>query len=103
MDMVCDLALFRNCVSMSSCNLWGCMSQGPRGPRHELSSPAKTLGSWVRIPLEAWVSLCVYSVLVLSCVQVVAFRRAGPHPRSPADKNKKTEKAAKPQQMAVEP
>jgi hypothetical protein len=37
-------------------------SQWPRGPRHELSSPASTLGSWVRIPVEAWMSVCVYSV-----------------------------------------
>jgi hypothetical protein len=31
-------------------------------------SPARTLGSWVGIALEAWMSTCVYSVLVLSCV-----------------------------------
>jgi hypothetical protein len=30
--------------------------------------PLNTLGSWVRIPLEAWISVCVYSVFVLSCV-----------------------------------
>jgi hypothetical protein len=42
-------------------------SQGPRGLRHEMSSPAWTLGSWVRIPLEAKVFVCVYSVFVLSC------------------------------------
>jgi hypothetical protein len=29
-------------------------SQWRRGLRHEMSSPALTLGSWVRIPLEAW-------------------------------------------------
>jgi hypothetical protein len=29
-----------------------------------LSSLARTLGSWVRIPLEAWMSVCVYSVFV---------------------------------------
>jgi hypothetical protein len=45
-------------------------SQWPRGLRHELSSPAQTLGSWVRIPLEAWMSVCIYTVFVLSCVQV---------------------------------
>jgi hypothetical protein len=33
-----------------------------------LSSPARILGSWVRIPRKAWMSLCVYSVLVLSRV-----------------------------------
>jgi hypothetical protein len=52
-----------------------CRSQRPRGLRHELSSPAQTLGSWVRIPLEAWMSVCVYSAFVLSCVQVAALRR----------------------------
>jgi hypothetical protein len=40
-------------------------SQWPRSLRHELSSLARTLGSWVRIPLEAWMSVCVYSVCVL--------------------------------------
>jgi hypothetical protein len=45
-------------------------SQSPRGLRHEPSSPAQTLGSWARIPLEAWISVCVYSVFMLSCVQV---------------------------------
>jgi hypothetical protein len=45
-----------------------CRSQWPRGLRHELSSLARTLGSWVRIPLEAWMSVCVYSVFVLFCV-----------------------------------
>jgi hypothetical protein len=43
-------------------------SQWPRGLRHEMSSPAWTLGSWVRIPLEAWMFVYVYSVFVLSCV-----------------------------------
>jgi hypothetical protein len=31
---------------------------------HELSSPALTLESWVRIPLKAWMLVCVYSVFV---------------------------------------
>jgi hypothetical protein len=31
----------------------------PRGLRHELSSPARPLGSWVRIPLKTWLSVCV--------------------------------------------
>jgi hypothetical protein len=46
-------------------------SQWLHGLRHELSSPAQTLGLWVRVPLEA----CM-SVFVLSCVQVAALRRA---------------------------
>jgi hypothetical protein len=40
-------------------------SQWLRGLRHELSSLARTLGSWVRIPLQAWMSVCVYSVCVV--------------------------------------
>jgi hypothetical protein len=30
-----------------------CRSQWPRSLRHELSSSAQTLGSWIRIPLKA--------------------------------------------------
>jgi hypothetical protein len=59
--------------SLSNYNLWcfydctnvRCQSEWPRGLRHETSSPARTLGSWVRIQLEAWMSVCVYSVFVL--------------------------------------
>jgi hypothetical protein len=43
-------------------------SQWPRSLRHELSSLFRTLRPWVRIPLKAWMSVCVYSVLVLFCV-----------------------------------
>jgi hypothetical protein len=50
-------------------------SQWLRGLRHELSSPAQILGSWIRIQLEAWISVCIYSVFMLSCVQVAALRR----------------------------
>jgi hypothetical protein len=55
-----------------------CRSQWQRGLRHELSPPAQTLGSWVRIPLEAWMSVCIYSVFVLSYAQVAALRWADP-------------------------
>jgi hypothetical protein len=34
-------------------------SQWSRGVRHEMFSPAQTLGSWFRIPLKAWMSVCV--------------------------------------------
>jgi hypothetical protein len=34
-----------------------------RSHRHELSSLARTLGSWVRIPLKAWMSAFILSVL----------------------------------------
>jgi hypothetical protein len=30
-----------------------CRSQWPRGLRHEMSSPAQTLGLWIRIPFGA--------------------------------------------------
>jgi hypothetical protein len=46
--------------------------------KHEMSSPALTLGSWVRIPLKAWISMSVYSVFVLFCVQVAALSSADP-------------------------
>jgi hypothetical protein len=47
----------------------------PRGLKPELPSLARALGSWIRIPLKAWMSVCVYSVFVLSCV-VAALRWA---------------------------
>jgi hypothetical protein len=43
-------------------------AQWPRGLRHEMSSPAQTFRSWVRISVEAWVSVRVSSLFVLSCV-----------------------------------
>jgi hypothetical protein len=42
--------------------------QGSRGLRLETSLPAQSLGLWVRFPLEAWMSLRIHSVFVLSCV-----------------------------------
>jgi hypothetical protein len=62
-----------------------CRSQWLRCLRHELSSPAWTLGSWVRILLKTWMFVCMYSVFVLSCVQVAALGRAHPRPRSHTD------------------
>jgi hypothetical protein len=58
-------------------------SQWPGGLRHKLSSLTRTLGSWVRIQLQAWMSVCVYSVFVLFCVQVAALRRAKPPSKEP--------------------
>jgi hypothetical protein len=46
--------------------------------KNELSSLARTLEPWFGIPLEMCISVCVYSVFVLSCLQVVALRRADP-------------------------
>jgi hypothetical protein len=51
-------------------------SQWLRGLKHELSSLARILGSWVRIPLKPWMSVFVYSVFVLSYLQVEVLRRA---------------------------
>jgi hypothetical protein len=50
-------------------------------------------------------SVCLYSILVLSCVQIVALWRAYLRPRGPTDcvKDQETEKVAKAQQRAVEP
>jgi hypothetical protein len=45
-----------------------CRSQRPRILRHDPYSLAGTLGSWVRIPLEAWMFVCVYSVCIVLCV-----------------------------------
>jgi hypothetical protein len=43
-------------------------SQWLHSLRHEMSLPAGTLGSWVWIPLKAWMSVCICSVFFLSCV-----------------------------------
>jgi hypothetical protein len=40
----------------------------PRGLRPDPSLPSRTLGLWVRIPLEAYMFVYIYSVFVLSCV-----------------------------------
>jgi hypothetical protein len=53
--------------------IYTCRSQWPRGLRHKLSSLARTLASWVRIPLKTWMSVCVYSVFGFE-----ALRRADP-------------------------
>jgi hypothetical protein len=50
-------------------NYWSHRSQWMRGLRHELSLLSRTLGSWVRITLKAWMSVCVYSMFVLSCIR----------------------------------
>jgi hypothetical protein len=81
-------------------------SQWPRGLRHELSAPAQTLGSWVPIPLEAWISVCVYSVSVLSCVQIAALRRANPPSKKSnrlCKKAKTLKKRPRPNKRTVEP
>jgi hypothetical protein len=46
------------CMSMKVC----LRSECRRGLRHELSSPAQSLGTWVRISLEAWMSVSLFRV-----------------------------------------
>jgi hypothetical protein len=52
------------CVELCHCHVDPLPSQWPHGLRHELSSLARTLGSWVRIPLKVRMFICVYSVCV---------------------------------------
>jgi hypothetical protein len=55
--------------------MWESRSQWPRCLRYEQLSLFQTLVSWVRIPLKARMSVCIYSVFVLCCVYVAASRR----------------------------
>jgi hypothetical protein len=44
-------------------------SQWPRGLRRELSSLARMLRSWIRVPLKAWMSvLCAFLLCLCVCV-----------------------------------
>jgi hypothetical protein len=43
------------------------ISQWPRGLRYKLSSLARKLGSWVRIPLKTWMSVSCAFILCLCC------------------------------------
>jgi hypothetical protein len=70
----------------------------PRGLRHELSSPARTLGSLFRIPFDAWMCVLLFCLCCPVCRQrscnwLIFF------PRSPTYD---TEKAARAQHKAVE-
>jgi hypothetical protein len=56
------LTVYFQPVGSNSCRSWW-----PRCLRHEPSSPARTLRSWVRIPLKAWMLVCVYFVCVALC------------------------------------
>jgi hypothetical protein len=52
-------------------------SQWPRGLRHELPSLARTLGSWARIPLKAWmfgVCMRLFCVCVVLCLGISLAR-----------------------------
>jgi hypothetical protein len=71
-----DWLLWKRLFDLLILFISSCRSQWPRGLRHELSSLARALASWVRIPLKTWMSVCVYSVLF--CVWVAALRQADP-------------------------
>jgi hypothetical protein len=47
------------------------------GLGHEMLSSAQTLGLWVRIPLEAWMSVCLFRICVALAVSGLA---TGPIP-----------------------
>jgi hypothetical protein len=63
-----DLLVMGTKCEFDSCSSEQSRSQWPRALRHDLSSPALTLRSLVRIPLEALMSVFIYSVFVLFCV-----------------------------------
>jgi hypothetical protein len=72
--------------------------------RHELSSLARTLGSWVRIPLKSWMS--VFAFILCLCCSVAALRRANHSSKESyrlCKKDYKSEVEARAQQRAVEP
>jgi hypothetical protein len=64
---IAKLSLFPRLLYLLYSTCCSRRSQWPHGLRHELFSLARTLGSWVRIPLSRHVclSVCVYSVFVL--------------------------------------
>jgi hypothetical protein len=44
--------------------------QWPRGLKHQLFSSAPTLRSWVRIPLERWMFVCVLCAFIMCLSRV---------------------------------
>jgi hypothetical protein len=70
-------SIFWKCINSEDTKVLS-WSRWPHWLRHELSSPVRSLESWVRAPLEAWMSVCVYSVSVLFWLKVAALRQADP-------------------------
>jgi hypothetical protein len=68
MSVMCVLVKVVKVMIMRLYNDRFSRSQWPRGLWHEPPSPVRKLGSWVRIPFEAWMSVCAYSVCVVLCV-----------------------------------
>jgi hypothetical protein len=58
----------------SDCHIYKSRSQWLHGLRDELSSPAPTLRWWVRIPLEAWLFVCVLCAFILCLPRVEASK-----------------------------
>jgi hypothetical protein len=70
-----------------------------------MSSPPDTLGPWVRIPLEAWISLCIYCVCVVLCVGSDLATGSSPIQGVPSTGNRirNLKKQPRPNRRAVEP
>jgi hypothetical protein len=72
--------LFYRYMQLTWRSLW------PRGLRHQQSSLARKLGSWVRIQLKAWMSVCAF--ILRLCCPVCRQRPCDgliPCPRSPTN------------------
>jgi hypothetical protein len=79
----------------------GSRSQWPRCLRHELSSLTRTLWSWVRIPLKAWIS--VYAFILCLCCPVCRQRLCDGESYRLCKNDYGTEEEDKAQQRAVVP
>jgi hypothetical protein len=76
----------KNCRAiLSPTYLHGLMLNCPLQCPHESSSAARTLGSWVQIPVEAWMSVCFYFMLVCSVCRQWPCDWQIPRPRGPTD------------------
>jgi hypothetical protein len=71
-----------------------------------LQCRCSALGSWVRIPLKAWLFVCAFILFSLSCLQVAVLRRTDSPSKESyrlCKKDYATEGEARAQLMAVEP